>query len=85
MWEDRHSSAPALTPLLLELQCNDTIEHALSASDVDLSGVRVGIPHEYFVNELPDEILSVWDKGVEWLRAAGAFARAHRYALAVCL
>uniref|UniRef100_K3X8K8 Glutamyl-tRNA(Gln) amidotransferase subunit A, mitochondrial n=1 Tax=Globisporangium ultimum (strain ATCC 200006 / CBS 805.95 / DAOM BR144) TaxID=431595 RepID=K3X8K8_GLOUD len=52
--------------------CNETIESSLSSSDVDLTGVRVGIPHEYFVKELPDEILAVWDKGVEWLRDAGA-------------
>lgn len=38
---------------------------------MDLTGVRVGIPHEYFVKELPEEILSVWDKGVEWLLNAG--------------
>ncbi|GAB9471595.1 hypothetical protein Gpo141_00008799 [Globisporangium polare] len=52
--------------------CNDTIDHALTSSTVDLTGVRVGIPHEYFVKELPEEILSVWDKGVEWLLNAGA-------------
>lgn len=55
----------------IALQCDDTIAHSLQSSDVDLTGVRVGIPHEYFVKELPDEILRVWDKGIEWLRDAG--------------
>ncbi|KAF1315216.1 Aspartyl/glutamyl-trna, partial [Globisporangium splendens] len=54
-------------------QCNETIESSMSSSDIDLSGVRVGIPHEYFVRELPEEILAVWDKGVEWLRAAAYY------------
>lgn len=60
-----------MTMLVTYWQCNDTIEHALTSSSVDLMGVRVGIPHEYFVKELPEEILSVWDKGVEWLLNAG--------------
>jgi Asp-tRNA(Asn)/Glu-tRNA(Gln) amidotransferase A subunit family amidase len=38
----------------------------------DLSGVRVGVPDEYFVAELPAEIVDVWDQGIQWLRDAGA-------------
>ena len=38
----------------------------------NLHGVRVGVPHEYHVKELPPEILDVWDQGVAWLRSAGA-------------
>ncbi|TYZ64283.1 hypothetical protein PybrP1_013116 [[Pythium] brassicae (nom. inval.)] len=52
--------------------CNSTIEQSLASREGDLTGVRVGVPHEYFVKELPDEILNVWDKGVEWLLSAGA-------------
>lgn len=37
----------------------------------DLTGVRVGVPREYFVEELPEEILRVWDQGVKWLLDAG--------------
>ncbi|GMF19008.1 unnamed protein product [Phytophthora fragariaefolia] len=53
-------------------QCSNTIDASQESKKVDLTGVRVGVPAEYFVEELPDEILSVWDKGVAWLREAGA-------------
>jgi aspartyl-tRNA(Asn)/glutamyl-tRNA(Gln) amidotransferase subunit A len=32
----------------------------------------VGIPHEYLVEELPEEITQVWNQGIQWLRDAGA-------------
>lgn len=54
------------------LQCSNTVEASQQSKNVDLTGVRVGVPAEYFVEELPKEILSVWDKGVAWLREAGA-------------
>ena len=38
----------------------------------DLKGKRVGIPIEYRIDGVPDEIDALWDKGVEWLRDAGA-------------
>uniref|UniRef100_M4BH83 Amidase domain-containing protein n=1 Tax=Hyaloperonospora arabidopsidis (strain Emoy2) TaxID=559515 RepID=M4BH83_HYAAE len=28
--------------------------------------------HEYYVRELPEEIVNVWNQGIEWLRSAGA-------------
>lgn len=48
------------------------MQATLSSEPADLKGVRVGVPHEYYVKELPEEILSVWDKGIQWLREAGA-------------
>ncbi|MGI8611870.1 MAG: Asp-tRNA(Asn)/Glu-tRNA(Gln) amidotransferase subunit GatA [Sphingomicrobium sp.] len=38
----------------------------------DLKGKRVGIPAEYRIDGVPTEIDALWDKGVEWLRDAGA-------------
>jgi aspartyl-tRNA(Asn)/glutamyl-tRNA(Gln) amidotransferase subunit A len=38
----------------------------------DLKGKRVGIPKEYRIEGVPDEINALWDKGIEWLKDAGA-------------
>ncbi|MGF1549476.1 MAG: Asp-tRNA(Asn)/Glu-tRNA(Gln) amidotransferase subunit GatA [Sphingomonadaceae bacterium] len=38
----------------------------------DMKGKRVGIPMEYRIEGIPDEIGAAWNKGVEWLRDAGA-------------
>jgi aspartyl-tRNA(Asn)/glutamyl-tRNA(Gln) amidotransferase subunit A len=44
-------------------------EKGLSSS---LKGKRVGIPKEYRIDGVPEEINSLWDKGIEWLKDAGA-------------
>jgi aspartyl-tRNA(Asn)/glutamyl-tRNA(Gln) amidotransferase subunit A len=44
-------------------------EAGLSA---DLRGKRVGIPKEYRIDGVPAEIDAVWERGIEWLRDAGA-------------
>ncbi|KAJ0402036.1 hypothetical protein ATCC90586_010184 [Pythium insidiosum] len=49
--------------------CEDVVA---PAAKVDLTGVRVGVPAEYFVAELPQEIVDVCDRGIQWLRDAGA-------------
>ena len=38
----------------------------------DLKGKRVGIPKEYRIDGVPGEIEALWQKGIEWLRDAGA-------------
>ncbi len=38
----------------------------------DLKGKRVGIPKEYRIDGVPPEINALWDKGIEWLKDAGA-------------
>ncbi len=38
----------------------------------DLKGKRVGIPKEYRIDGVPDEINTLWDQGIEWLKDAGA-------------
>ena len=44
-------------------------EAALSS---DLKGKRVGIPKEYRIDGVPADIGALWDRGIEWLRDAGA-------------
>ena len=38
----------------------------------DIRGLRVGIPKEYRIDGMAGEIDALWQKGVEWLEAAGA-------------
>jgi aspartyl-tRNA(Asn)/glutamyl-tRNA(Gln) amidotransferase subunit A len=38
----------------------------------DLSGLRVGIPNEYYVQELSTEVLDTWRSGIKSLRDRGA-------------
>lgn len=44
-------------------------EAGLNAS---LKGKRVGIPREYRVEGMPEEIEALWQQGIAWLRDAGA-------------
>jgi aspartyl-tRNA(Asn)/glutamyl-tRNA(Gln) amidotransferase subunit A len=44
-------------------------EAALTRS---VKGMKIGIPEEYRVKGMPDEIEALWRKGAEWLKAAGA-------------
>ncbi len=38
----------------------------------DVRGLRVGIPAEYRLNDMPPEIEKLWQQGADWLRDAGA-------------
>ena len=38
----------------------------------DIRGLRVGIPKEYRMDGMPEEIEALWSKGIDWLKAAGA-------------
>ncbi|RLN59899.1 hypothetical protein BBJ29_001908, partial [Phytophthora kernoviae] len=67
-----HMDSTCMTDALPENWCANTVEASRNSKEVDLTGVRVGVPAEYYVDELPEEILNVWDKGVTWLRDAGA-------------
>src|SRR5690606_22265003 len=37
-----------------------------------VKGLRIGIPKEYRPAELSPELAALWDKGIEWLKAADA-------------
>jgi aspartyl-tRNA(Asn)/glutamyl-tRNA(Gln) amidotransferase subunit A len=38
----------------------------------DIRGLRVGIPTEYRIDGMPAEIETLWQAGIDWLKAAGA-------------
>eukprot|EP00435_Cladocopium_sp_Y103_P076012 s1_g73.t1 len=38
----------------------------------DIRGLKVGIPKEYRVDGMSDEIEKLWTQGIEWLKSAGA-------------
>ena len=40
--------------------------------DAPLKGMNVGIPKEYVVDGMPREIEELWQKGIAWLKTAGA-------------
>ncbi|MFL6736252.1 MAG: Asp-tRNA(Asn)/Glu-tRNA(Gln) amidotransferase subunit GatA [Sphingomonas sp.] len=40
----------------------------------NLKGKRVGIPKEYRIDGVPADINALWDRGIEWLKDAGATA-----------
>lgn len=37
-----------------------------------VKGLRIGIPKEYTIDGMPTEIQTLWDQGIEWMKAAGA-------------
>jgi aspartyl-tRNA(Asn)/glutamyl-tRNA(Gln) amidotransferase subunit A len=37
----------------------------------DVRGLKVGIPREYRVDGMPEEIEALWQRGVDWLKSAG--------------
>lgn len=37
-----------------------------------IKGMKIGIPKEYRVEGMPDEIEALWQKGIEWYKDAGA-------------
>lgn len=37
-----------------------------------LKGLKIGVPKEYRVDGMPDEIEALWAQGVEWMKDAGA-------------
>ncbi|MDP6951429.1 MAG: Asp-tRNA(Asn)/Glu-tRNA(Gln) amidotransferase subunit GatA [Alphaproteobacteria bacterium] len=38
----------------------------------DIKGLRIGVPKEYRVDGMADEIDGLWQQGIDWLRDAGA-------------
>ncbi len=43
-----------------------------AALDRGVKGLKIGVPAEYRVDGLPDEISAVWQQGIDWLKAEGA-------------
>ena len=38
----------------------------------DIKGLKIGIPKEYTMDGMPDDISKLWQKGADWLKAEGA-------------
>ena len=38
----------------------------------DIRGLRIGVPKEYRIDTMPSEIEALWQRGMDWLRDAGA-------------
>ena len=38
----------------------------------DIRGLRIGIPREYRLDGMPAEIEALWQRGIDWIKAAGA-------------
>ena len=43
-----------------------------AACSRDVKGMKVGIPKEYTLDGMPEEIQKLWDQGVTWMRDMGA-------------
>ena len=43
-----------------------------------VKGLRVGVPEDYRIDGMPEEIARLWDQGIEWLKAAGAEVKSVR-------
>ena len=43
-----------------------------AAASMDIKGKKIGIPDEYRVDGMPEEIEKLWQQGIEWLKDAGA-------------
>jgi aspartyl-tRNA(Asn)/glutamyl-tRNA(Gln) amidotransferase subunit A len=48
------------------------VPHWEAALSGDLRGKRIGIPKEYRVDNMPAEIDALWEKGIQWMKDAGA-------------
>lgn len=40
--------------------------------DGNVKGKKIGIPKEYRLDGTPEEIIKLWDQGIEWLKSEGA-------------
>ena len=68
--------------ILLEVMCSHDPKDSTSLqvetpdwrADVSkgVKGMRIGIPKEYRMDGMSDEIDALWNQGIEWLKAAGA-------------
>ena len=48
------------------------VPNFLAACSESIKGKKIGIPKEYLISELSDEVQNIWDNGIEWLKSAGA-------------
>lgn len=51
---------------------NKDVPDFLAALTGDIKGKVIGIPKEYRIDGMPEEISALWQRGIEWLESAGA-------------
>ncbi|PCI56743.1 MAG: Asp-tRNA(Asn)/Glu-tRNA(Gln) amidotransferase GatCAB subunit A [Alphaproteobacteria bacterium] len=51
---------------------NKDVPDFLAALTGDIKGKVIGIPKEYRVDGMPEEISALWQRGIKWLESAGA-------------
>lgn len=51
---------------------NADVPDWVGACGQSVKGMRIGIPKEYSIEGMPADIQSLWDKGIEMMKAAGA-------------
>lgn len=51
---------------------NKDVPDFAAALQGDIKGKTIGIPKEYQVEGMPEEIAKLWQQGIEWLESAGA-------------
>ena len=70
--------AAILLKSMASVDAKDTTSVDLAVPDYEkaigqsLKGMKIGIPKEYRVDGMPDEIEKLWAQGVQWLKDAGA-------------
>mgnify|MGYP003670394239 CR=1 FL=1 len=51
---------------------NKAVPDFMAALGGDIKGKTIGIPKEYRVEGMPEEIAKLWQQGIEWMHEAGA-------------
>ncbi|PCJ96337.1 MAG: Asp-tRNA(Asn)/Glu-tRNA(Gln) amidotransferase GatCAB subunit A [Zetaproteobacteria bacterium] len=51
---------------------NKAVPDFVAALTGDIKGKVIGIPKEYRVDGMPEEISALWQRGIEWIESAGA-------------
>lgn len=51
---------------------NKEVPDWASMLDGDIKGMKIGIPKEYRMDGMTEEIETLWQKGIEWMKEAGA-------------
>jgi aspartyl-tRNA(Asn)/glutamyl-tRNA(Gln) amidotransferase subunit A len=70
--------AAILLKSMASVDAKDTTSVDLPVPDYEaslgqsLKGMRIGIPREYRLDGMPEEIEALWQKGIAWLKDAGA-------------
>ena len=54
---------------------NTKVENYTSKLTEKVKGIKIGIPKEYRVDDMPEEIENLWKKGIDFLKDAGAIIK----------